>query len=85
MISKFVLDTKIGSVVGSEEKYLMLQKDINGIIGCADQWQTESKPDKYQVMHFRKKKQTGEYSMNGSTLGSSKGASPHIPECDWTG
>ena len=69
MVSKFADDTKIGSIVDSEEDYLGLQWDLDQLGQWADEWKMEFNLDKCEVMHFGRSNQGRTYSVNGRALG----------------
>eukprot|EP00061_Rhincodon_typus_P015643 g43430.t1 len=68
MISKFADDTKICSIVDSEEGYQKLQQDLDQMGKWAEKWQMEFNIDKYEVLHFGKSNQGRSFMVNSRAL-----------------
>ena len=69
---KFADDTKIFSIIRTDEEADNLQKDLDTLLNWTNDWQMQFNVKKCKVMHLGKQKQNHQYHINGNQLESVK-------------
>ncbi|MDJ0596593.1 MAG: reverse transcriptase family protein [Pleurocapsa sp. MO_226.B13] len=70
-LSKFADDTKIGSVIESEDDVNKLQRDLNKLCEWTEKWQMRFNTDKCKVLSMGKVDQPRTYNLRGEVIGNS--------------
>ena len=68
-LRKFVDDTKIASIVETDEDAMVLQKDVDKMVEWARKWEMTFNVAKCKVLHVGRRNQKHEYKMGDVVLG----------------